>query len=279
MIEICRIAMQRIGIGILLSLVIGCVNLGWMEAAVAESLTDRIASFPKWQHLPTVQAPDREMAFPQWIAGTWHVKSTLVDLAAPLAPDIVTPGFEGNRASLNQPIEFDVRFIEQPVINAMGPIPATTNQIVVDRAFNGLNISRAYLGDNLVKSVTVNPKLPNEQRTLLQGDRELVSRITGRNTEQPNPKEFITTEIFQQIFRGTTAAYLRSPYLNQVETTTDYHLQTALKTSEQSQLPTIVADQFTAVYLSPQDPLYFRAREIPVALYRYRLELFPIPKS
>ncbi|MGI0492173.1 DUF6816 family protein [Alkalinema pantanalense CENA528] len=286
--------MKQIGIGVLLSLVLSFANLGWVEGAFAENLTDRVATFPQWQHLPTVQAPDREIAFPQWLAGTWHVKSTLIDLVAPLAPEIVTPGFESNRASLNQPIAFDVRFIEQPVINTTALIPSTANQVVIDRAFNGLNIARAYLGDNLVKSVTVNPKFPNEQRTLLQGDRELISRITGRNTEQPDSEEFITTEIFQQIFRGST-----SPYLNQVETTTDYHLQNSLDTnsldtnslntnsldtnsldtSEQTQRPPIVADQFTAVYLSPQDPQYFRARETPIALYRYRLELFPISKS
>ncbi|MBD2327185.1 DUF6816 family protein [Alkalinema sp. FACHB-956] len=256
--------MKHIVIGVLIVI----ASLGWVDRALAESLSDRVVTFPQWQHLPTVQAPDREIAFPQWIAGTWHVKSTLVDLAAPLAPDIVTPGFEGNRASLNQPIEFDVRFVEQSVIKTTGPIPSTANQIVVDRAFNGLNIARAYLGDNFVKSVTVNPKSPNEQRTLLQGDRDLISRITGRNTEQPNSEEFITTELFQQIFRGSS-----SPYLNQVETTTDYRLQPSAAIPE---TPTIVADQFTAIYLSPQDPQYFRARETPVALYRYRLELFPV---
>jgi hypothetical protein len=37
----------------------------------------------------------------------------------------------------------------------------------------------------------------------------------------------------------------------------------------------MVADQMTAVYLSPQDPDFFKSGNQPVALYRYRLELIP----
>jgi hypothetical protein len=55
---------------------------------------------------------------------------------------------------------------------------------------------------------------------------------------------------------------------NVVETTTAY---------QQLQSPgtTIEAKQITAVYLSPQDPDYFKAIERPVALYRYHLKLVP----
>ncbi|MEW5859950.1 MAG: DUF6816 family protein, partial [Cyanobacteriota bacterium] len=38
----------------------------------------------------------------------------------------------------------------------------------------------------------------------------------------------------------------------------------------------IEADQVTAIYLSPQDPDYFKAIDRPVALYRYRLQLLPV---
>jgi hypothetical protein len=85
--------------------------------------------------------------------------------------------------------------------------------------------------------------------------------------EAPAVDQFITTELFQQVFRGTD-----QPYLNQVETTTDYHRQA------DSAMP-IVADQITAIYLSPKDPNYFKAGETPVALYRYKLEFLPLQKS
>ncbi len=61
------------------------------------------------------------------------------------------------------------------------------------------------------------------------------------------------------------------PYFNSVESTTSYH---KLPTPN----PAIEADQVTAVYLSPQDPDYFTAGSHPVALYRYRLEFFPLSK-
>lgn len=242
-----------------------CVLLFWSgSAAQAGELVDRVSAFPEWHSKPSLKSADRELSFPKWIEGTWQAKSTLVDLVAPLAPEFVTPGFEGNRQYLDQPVEFTVRFVEQPIARQSFPGIVTTaqSQVIVDRAFNGLNIARAYLGNDAVLSVTLNPKSPNEQRTLLKGDRELLSITTGHNQEAPASDRFVTTELFQQMFRGTP-----SPYLNQVETTTDYHYQ-----PERS--PQIVADQFTAVYLSPQDPNYFKVGETPVALYRYRLELF-----
>lgn len=97
--------------------------------------------------------------------------------------------------------------------------------------------------------------------TLLRGARQLVSVVAGRMTEMSNG-EFITTEVFQQLFRGTPR-----PYFNEVESTTAYR-------QLDSTNPAIEANQVTAVYLSPQDPDYFAAGSQPVALYRYRLEFY-----
>ena len=57
-------------------------------------------------------------------------------------------------------------------------------------------------------------------------------------------------------------------YLNEVETTTDYH-----HIIDEYQGEIIEANQITAIYLSPQDPNYFLVANHPVALYRYQLEL------
>jgi hypothetical protein len=241
--------------------------LGTTMSAGAESLRDRLARYPNWQHPPTTQAAQGDLTYPAWFAGDWQLKSTLVDLTAPLAPDIVTPGFEGNRAALNHAIDFPVRFglTNLPQSQSLVPTRNTTG-IVADRAFNGMSIAKAYLGSDRVQSVQVDPTNPNRQLTILKGNRQLESTITDRAVEQPSADRFITTERFQQIFRGTD-----QPYLNQVETTTDYHRQ------DDSAMP-IVADQITAIYLSPSDPNYFKARETPVALYRYKLEFFPLQK-
>jgi hypothetical protein len=266
------------------------IGLFWVDPAQASPLVDRVAAFPNWQNKPPVQVAEGDLVYPQWLAGTWQVTSTLVDLVAPLAPDVVTPGFESNRQYLNQPIQFQVRFVEalpsQPFPSLKKQpdrLPSPTFEVIADRAFNGLNIAKAYLanGDNNpVLDVKVDPNSPNRQITTLKGNRQLVSIITGRLSETPAPDRFITSEVFQQLFRG-----MPQPYFNQVETTTDYHYSPNADMA-------IVADQITAVYLSPQDPNYFKAsrtapgltsdiplealQEQPVALYRYRLEFIKV---
>ncbi|MBE9006399.1 hypothetical protein IQ259_15345 [Fortiea sp. LEGE XX443] len=243
--------------------------LGWSENAAAGELSERLANFPQWEKLTSVQPASGDLAYPEWMAGSWKVTSTLIDLAAPLAPDIVTPGFESNRQQLNQPVSFMVRFIKQkpPITFGLKFIPQINNQspiLIADRAFNSLNLAKAYLGDQAVLSVKVDPASPNRQITFLRGERQLVSIVTSRATEITANNQFITAEVFQQLFKGGSR-----PYFNSVESTTAYH---KLPTNN----PKIEADQVTAVYLSPQDPDYFQAVSQPVALYRYRLKFFPV---
>ena len=116
-------------------------------------------------------------------------------------------------------------------------------------------------------SVKVDPDSPNRQITFLRGERQLVSIVAARATENTPDAKFITTEVFQQLFKGGAR-----PYFNTVESTTAYR-QLAVSNS------VIEADQVTAVYLSPQDPDYFKAGSRPVALYRYRLEFIPIDET
>lgn len=234
------------------------------EAAAGE-LSQRLANFPQWEKITSARSHQGDLIYPDWMAGNWLLKSTLVDLAAPLAPDIITPGMIGNRRQLNQPVSFPVRFIKQQLpISGLKLIPRIDTKalvLVADRAFNSLNLARTYLGDRVL-SVKVDPKSPNRQITLLKGDLQLVSIVTARATETTLDGKFITTEVFGQLFKSGS-----TPYFNTVESTTAYHKLSIVH-------PTIEADQVTAVYLSPQDPDYFKAGSHPVALYRYRLEFF-----
>lgn len=243
----------------------------WTGEAQAGQLANRLTQFPAWEGKPPVQVAEGDLIYPDWMEGTWKVTSTLVDLVAPLAPEVVTPGFESNRRHLNNPVSFQVRFEAASPNNSYYSIwhfqPKIQNEkskisrkIVADRVFNGLNIARAYLGDRAIKSVKLDPNSPNRQITSLTRDRQLVSVITGRASETPAPDNFVATEVAQQVFRQPPQIYF-----NTVETTTDYQ---RLDSS-------IEADQVTAVYLSPQDPDYFKAVERPVTLYRYKLELVP----
>ena len=255
--------------------------------AVAETLTDRIANFPNWEHKPSISAAKTDLIYPDWMAGNWNVKSTLIDMVAPLAPEIVTPGFENNRQYLHQPVNFQVRFIklesnlntteisEQKLINFPTFLSSGINNskiekldlppdaVIADREFNGLNIGKALLGDDAILSVKIDQDNPNRQTTILANNLELISLITSRASQQLNPDNFISCEITQQLFQGETMIYL-----NEVETTTDYH-----HIIDENRGEIIEANQITAIYLSPQDPDYFLASDRPVALYRYQLEL------
>jgi hypothetical protein len=259
--------------------------------AQAGELAERLSHFPDWQGKPLVQPAKGDLIYPEWFAGDWVVTTTLVEMEAPLAPELVTPGFEGNRQFLNQPIAFPVRFVEeqpegiqmflQPILN---PLNDDTPSIISDRAFNGLSLAKAYLGEDAVLSVKLDPKNPNRQITLLKDDRRLLSTVTGRGTESPNSHQFITTEIFQQEFLGVSDIYF-----NEVENTTAYTYSPTQKVADRPDItphitldttPDITAEQVTAIYLSPQDPDYFKtfptdnlfASSRPVALYRYQME-------
>lgn len=266
--------------------------------AESASLTDRLNTYPDWHSKPDLNPNFEEVAYPEWMSGTWTCESTLIDMVAPV-PKVITPGFEGNRKYLNEPVRFDVRFgaTKTKATRKFG-IPTIMNfsssaqeKVVVDRVFNALSIARAYLGDGVVESVKINPNLPNEQLTTLKDGLQLLSVTTGHQSERPNPNLFLTSEFFQQIFRSSD-----QPFLNQVETTTKYsYLSTSelnspdlntnsnteidLVEADRDEMPTIVADQYTAIYLSPQDPNYFEAIGTPVALYRYRLKLTPTKPS
>lgn len=217
-----------------------------------------------------------DLYYPDWFLGEWDVVTTLAEQVAPLAPDVVTPGFESNQAYVNQPIKFRVRFTTarsghpfQSLWRSRSSVTAA-EQVIADRAFNGLNLARAYLGEDAVRQVVVEPEDPNRQVTVLRGDRQLVSTVTGREAETLTRDRFLTTEVFQQAFRGAPQIYF-----NEVETTTDYHWLG----EEPTEQPAIAAEQVTAVYLSPQDPDYFKTlsalgQSRPVALYRYHLDFF-----
>lgn len=255
---------------------------GSAQAAEGLPLRDRLQQFPAWTTRPPVSAAEGDLIYPNGFLGRWQVTTRLVDLAAPLAPDVVTPGFEGNRDYLGEPITFEARFVRgsgKPRSASWPvplPLPRRQLSVVADRAFNGLNLTRAYLeqkmpgqGD-LVQQIKVDPNNPNRQVTLMKDvrsqepspSRSLEATITGRASEIPTPEQFITSEVFQQVFRG-----LPQPYLNEVESTTAY--QCAGPCAEAP--ATITADQATAIYLSPQDPDFFKAGSTPVALYRYEM--------
>ncbi len=246
------------------------VWLLWLQgvtAAYAGPIRDRMDTFPNWETKPTLSPSEGDLIYPTWFAGTWTLTSTLVEQLSPLAPDIMTPGFEDNRQFLNQPIQATVRFIADNTLErSRAALPLlslpsrslTTTRIISDRAFNGLNLARAYLGDR-VSRVWVDTRDPNRQITKFRDNRKLFSSVLGRAVEQADVEQIATTEMFDQFFQTAD-----KPIKNQVEITTEYTHQPD---------GTITADQITAVYLMSPHPKAYLAGDRPVALYRYALTL------
>ena len=156
-----------------------------------------------------------------------------------------------------------MRFQQQPNqisnILSLDSLTQSTPKIIANREFNGYQIAEAYLGEDEILSVKVDPNNPNRQITFLPQNNQLISTVTNRESEIPTPDKFLTTEITQQVFQKPL-----NLYINQVETTTEYHLISDNQ---------IEANQVTAIYLSPEDPDYFKAINRPVALYKYQLKL------
>ena len=147
----------------------------------------------------------------------------------------------------------------KPEKSLFSGIQKQTPKVVADRVYNGTNIGTAYLGEGNVLRVKTDPENPNKQITLLKGDRRLSSQVTARDSETIDSHRFLSSEVTKQLFRSPERIYL-----NEVETTSDYHLVNPNQ---------IEAQQITAIYLSPQDPDYFKAGDRPVAIYRYDLQL------
>jgi hypothetical protein len=261
---------SRFGCLLLLSVVFWCglQTSTWAQGLMATrqgALQERLANYPHWTTLPPLSQRKGEINYPEWFAGTWHVTSTLVEQLAPLAPDIVSPGFEQNESYLHRPIAFTVKFDTKTAFPeftwALSDLVQAPSVVLPDRRFNAEAITTAYLGDDLKFSVQVTLQPLPRVVTVFDHGKRLTSTAIGHNQQAPSESEFIATELSTQQFINGDAQYL-----NQVETTTDY---------QQLDNGTITATQITAVYLSPQDPDYFNAQNRPIALYRYQLILEP----
>jgi hypothetical protein len=249
-----------------------CMSGSFSGAAHAGPLQKRLEQFPDWRSPPILEPARGDLYYPDWMAGQWQVKSTLTDLAAPLAPALTSPGFEASRKLLQQTVTFPVQFGPEqwraaaPFSGLRSPFPvgvATPKNlgIVADRAYNGMSLAEATLGKKRLQSIKIDPRSPNRQVALFENGQSLTTEIGDRGVETPSEREFVSSELYLQTFRSAAQIYF-----NRVENTTAYRLD-ALDPSQ------VEADQVTAIYLSPQDPDYFKAKDRPVALYRYRLTL------
>ncbi len=246
-----------------------CLNIGLIPQASAESLSERLKTYPNWQNFPTLNHHQGEINYPNGFEGTWQVISILVEQIAPFAPTLVTPSFEGNRRYLEKPLNFKVKFQLQSVIPSYSwAIPSlfkVSAAIIADRRYNAEQITRAYLGESGILAVKLTQKPSPRLVTIFPQQRRLISTVISYDQRLTETDHFLTSELTHQQFEDKN-----NRYFNQVETTTDYRLISPTK---------IEAQQITAIYLSPQDPNYFSVQNRPVALYRYQLSLIKKDQS
>ena len=132
----------------------------WSTVVWAGPLSMRLAQFPDWQTQPMLPPAQGALHYPPWFSGRWQMTSTLTALAAPLAPEVVTPGVAEQRQYIHQPIAFEVRFgpagLETKRVR--GPVPAlaldklAAEPIVADQAFNSRSLATAYMGEGVVQA-------------------------------------------------------------------------------------------------------------------------------
>lgn len=242
--------------------------------AVAGALETRLLQFPDWRSPPILPTAQADLYYPQWMEGEWQVDSTLTEAVAPLDPELLSPGFSTIAAQLHQPVYFRVRF--KPVgVSTVTPgrgllVPQSVGQnqrLIADRVYNGMSLAEAVLGKGVIESIRLDPRSPNAQVVRFTDGQTLATQISNRATETPAADVFISSELYRQTFRNAAQIYI-----NQVENTIAYRRIVPDPTNQLDQ-PHIEAEQITAIYLSPQDPAYFKAQDRPVALYRYRLRL------
>lgn len=234
-----------------------------IDSVQAESLSERLTAYPNWQNLPELTHSQGEIDYPDWFEGTWQVNSLLIEQIAPLAPEFVTPGFEGNRRYLQKPVNFTVKFKKKTFISnynwSLPSLVQSSSSVIADRLFNAQQITQAYLGKSNILEIQLLSKPSPQLISDFPEQRRLVSTVIGYSQQLLESNHFLTTELTNQKFEGETRRYF-----NRVETTTNYHL---INPTE------IEAEQITAIYLSPQDSDYLTVKNQPLALYRYQLSL------
>jgi hypothetical protein len=176
-------------------------------AAPVDVLENRLEAWPAWSLPAPLSRPGRsDLIYPAWFAGRWQL------------------------SSLEEPLwQAEVRF----VANAQG-------QIVGDRAGNAAAIGRALLGEQL-RRVQDDPRNPNRQLALLEGDQQLESSVVGRRRNQPADDLFLADELALQVLHGPGP-----PRQSRVETLSRYRLLAP---------GTIAMEQWQVSYGSPADGL------------------------
>ncbi len=220
-----------------------------MSAETTESslLVQRQFDWPNWR-LPGPFKKidlDHDLMYPEWMKGDWHVLSIDLD------------------ATKEKTISHFAHFNYDDI----------SGKVIGDRKFNSESLGKEILGNKLIR-VELDPKSPNRQLALFQGETFLETKIIGRNQEMNGTKVFLTDELALQIFH-----LLSSTRISQVETLTRYQ-ECKDDFSEAKLIPenSICAEQWQAQYPTPEETLRPKPKNLNhfLLLFIPQIENFPI---
>ncbi|KAK9812649.1 hypothetical protein WJX72_001250 [[Myrmecia] bisecta] len=261
---------------------------GQLAARLADQATVRMP-------LPAAPWSPKQLYYPKWMFGEWDVRATFVNFQTPLgrkyvpesalqaAESQVSAGGVGSSVTYKQRYFSTLpdTFANNLKVN-LGILP--NDAVIPDRAFNTKSNTDAFLGYDAVDTVQYDPRtapgkesvtfkrsgrtgkaLPPRRVELfinhLQSEDELAEadasgRLLGAD-------QFLTSEFYRQVLLG----------VQQVDVT-DYEIITCFTREADGH---VTGRQRSAVYLQPQDQLYFNALGRAVALYDYDLDMRRAP--
>ncbi|KAG7671449.1 hypothetical protein NADE_000913 [Nannochloris sp. 'desiccata'] len=247
-------------------------------------LLPRLDAVPGSISQPSYLAPwdPKTIYYPRWLFGQWNVTSTFTSVATPLKK-YVPEGFlqqanapsedGGVGSTYNYALRFYSTLPDTFSNNArfMLGLGYPEDAIIADKAFNTKQTSDAFLGyTGAVASVEFDPRdAPLRQTVELSRlgpdmvplpPRRIELYVNALKSEQPGGVEgdgkiFVTSELARQVLVA-----VRDVQVTDYEVINEYRLIAPGK---------IEGRQRSLLYLTPQDPNYFRAGNKAVTMYDY----------
>ncbi|GAQ79771.1 hypothetical protein KFL_000380040 [Klebsormidium nitens] len=219
-----------------------------------------------------------QLYYPQWLFGTWTVTAKLTGFKAPLGERFISTGLAREvadpRYGVGSAVQYEARFYSTLPDTWANKLRVTAGQlpesaIIADRAFNAKSLMEASLGYGGVQESVYDPRgSPTRQTIVLSpsgpqgqplGPRRLELYINNRFSESDAAGDFVCAELFRRVKLG----------VRQVDVADSEAIYRFHRESDDR----ITGSKRRAIYLQPQDELYFEAGNCAVALLDYALVL------
>ena len=188
---------------------------------------------------------DKDIYYPSFFQGTWECQATLIQKIYPYGPSFLPSSslYEGSPRNRNEQVGDSTKYLVRyvPLVPVEGVADTTKQQLISDRGYNAIEMSKAYQQLTPVQSVEWNPdpkrggdpsrltlafaagSVSEDMRPL--GQRKGEVYITARQSEfgksdgKPNEKEWCASERIRSVLLVPG-----NVVVSDTETITEYHL-------------------------------------------------------